>query len=161
MNFERDQLDQLYRYALALTGQRQDAEDLLHACLAEFLERPRDHVDAPLAYLRQMLRSRFYDARRRQQKIQYQAIDEAILPIDPQPALETAVVDALTLGRVWQDLTSAEREVMYLWAVDGLSANEIALQLGQPRGSVLSRMHRVRKRLQAQFPSLAGGQDHA
>lgn len=161
MNFERDQLDQLYRFALALTGQRQDAEDLLHACLAEFLERSRNHVDAPLPYLRQMLRSRFYDGLRRRHKVQYEPIYDAVLPIDPQPALEAAVVDALTLSQVWQDLTAAEREVMYLWAVDGLSANEIALQLGQPRGSVLSRMHRVRKRLQEKFPTLVEGQDHA
>lgn len=161
MNFDRDQLDELYRYALALTCQRQDAEDLLHACLAEYLDRPRGHVDAPSAYLRKMLRSRFHDGLRRQQRILYESIDDAVLPIDPQPALESVVVDAATLARIWRELSPAEREVMYLWAVDGLSATEIALQLGQPRGSVLSRMHRVRQRLQGRFPSLVGGQDHA
>ncbi len=160
MNLDRNQLDQLYRYALLLTGQRAEAEDLLHACLSECLERRRDSIAAPVAYLRQMLRSRFYDGLRRSRLVQFEPIDEALALPDPQPALESTLIDAQTLAQVWEQLTSAEREVMYLWAVEGLSAAEIALQLGQARGSILSRMHRVRKRLQARYPALAGGGEH-
>lgn len=160
MNLDRDQLDRLYRYALALTGHRAEAEDLLQGCLSECLERGREGITAPVAYLRRMLRSRFFDGLRRRRVVAFDPIDDAIGLPDPQRSLESMVVDASTLAQVWKDLAPAEREVMYLWAVDGLSAAEIALQLGQPRGSVLSRMHRVRAKMQARYPSLVGGGEH-
>jgi RNA polymerase sigma-70 factor (ECF subfamily) len=160
MKLSRAELDQLYRYSLALTGRREEAEDLLQACLAECLERRRESPAAPLAYLRQMLRSRYYDGLRRARGLRFEPIEEAALPSDPQQALEQMVVDALTLARIWRELDAGEREVLYLWAVDGLSASEIALQLGQPRGSVLSRMHRARQKMQKRFPGLVGGGQH-
>jgi RNA polymerase sigma-70 factor (ECF subfamily) len=44
-------------------------------------------------------------------------------------------------------MTTAEREILFLWAVEGYSTDEVARHLDRPRGSVLSIIHRMRKRL--------------
>lgn len=160
MTLSRDELDRLYRHALALTGAREEAEDLLQSCLAEWLSRPEDLVVAPVAYLRQMLRSRFIDAKRRGRIVRFEPIEAAEALPDPQQGLEQLVVDEATLEQAWALLDPPEREVLYLWAFEGLSAAEIALQLQQPRGSILSRMHRARQKIQRQFPAQAGGGEH-
>lgn len=156
MSFERTELDSLYRYCLALSGDRHDAQDLLHSALETYLRnRPAD-VQHPIAYVRRIARNRFYDQLRRAGVVQFETLPEA----DAQPALErdmeSLMVDEITLQQVWRKLNAAEREVVFLWAAEGLSTSEIALQLGQPRGTVLARLRRLRLRLAQQFPNLAG-----
>ncbi|MBB3059906.1 RNA polymerase sigma factor [Microbulbifer rhizosphaerae] len=159
MTFTRSELDALFRYCLALIGQAEDAQDLLHSALERFLRsRPAD-VQQPLAYIRRIARNRFFDQMRRAGRVQFDSLED----VDAQPGterdLESLLVDEMTL-RQWRDLNAAEREVVFLWAVEGLSSGEIALQLGQPRGTVLARLHRLRRRLLQRFPQPAGGIVH-
>ena len=46
-------------------------------------------------------------------------------------------------------LRDIEREALFLHIVEGYSANEIATLTGRPRGTVLSLIHRSRKKLAA------------
>lgn len=46
-------------------------------------------------------------------------------------------------------LRDIEREALFLHIVEGYSANEIAALTGRPRGTVLSLIHRSRKKLAA------------
>ena len=146
---DKETLDQLFRYCLSLAGQRDDALDLLHSAVERFLRADTTAISAPVPFIRTTARNLFYDQYRRAQRFPEVAIDEvAELAVD-EKALADMVIDQVTLRQVWAQLSAAERETVFQWAVDGLSASEIALQMGQPRGSVLSRLHRLRQRLAA------------
>lgn len=84
VNLDRAELDALYRYCLALSGERQDAWDLLHGALESVLRRrPRD-IQHPAAYLRRTVRNRFYDQLRRAGSLQFERLENA----DAQPGAE-------------------------------------------------------------------------
>lgn len=160
MTFDRESLDRLFRYCLALTGQREEAQDLLHNALESYLTKRPTDVQDPAAYIRRIARNRFFDGLRRAGIVRFEALDHPELHAASERDLENMVTDELTVREVWQKLNPAEREIVFLWAVEGLSASEIALQLGQPRGSVLSRLHRMRIRISGDFPQHARGGRH-
>lgn len=160
MRFERSDLDTLYGYCLSLTGHREDAEDLLHAALERFFRKRPVNVKHPLAYVKRIARNQFYDGWRRDQIVEFDTLEAEGPHHDVEQDLETTMVDRMTVEHVWHSLNPAEREVVFLWAVEGMSASEISVHLGQPRGTVLSRLHRMRKRVASDYPNLTERGSH-
>jgi RNA polymerase sigma-70 factor, ECF subfamily len=89
--------------------------------------------------------------------VQFEVLESAESQPSLERDLEETVVDAITATQIWNTLNPAEREVVFLWAVEGLSASEIADQLGEPRGTVLSRLRRLRMRVTAEYLHRASG----
>ena len=149
--FSHDVLNSLYRYGYSLTNNEADAYDLLQDALARFLENKPDHVSSgeAIPYLRRMMRNKFIDQLRRQQRFPLEVLDT----VDPQIAdsddieLERIVIAQEMLEQIWSQLVPLERELIHLWAVEGFNAREIAEQLETPRGTILSRIHRLRKKI--------------
>lgn len=149
--FDQHALNTAYRYCYALTGDQTNAYDLLQDGLERYL-RCRVKADNPPAMLRQILRNRFIDTLRTNHHGLYDELDA----LDHQPlslgfsSLEDLVVAQDELDRIWHELQPDERELLHLWAVEGYTAQEVAHQLGQARGTVLSRIHRLRRKLEIQ-----------
>ena len=160
MTFDRDTLDRLYRYCFVLTGQREDAEDLLHSAVESYINHRPKKVDYPVAYIRRIARNRFFDQMRKQKVVLFDFLDEPESYTDLEDDLEKVMVDRLTVERIWKFLGPVEREVVYLWAVEGMSAAEIGQHLDQPRGTVLSRLHRLRQRVAEHFSKPIDGDRH-
>lgn len=131
-----------YRYAVALTGDPAEAEDVLQDAWAAVIAAggPRD-----LPYVLCAVRTRWIDARRRVAGRPW-ALAEAELPVCPE-AERLILADALWAGLL--TLRAAEREALYLHLVEGWTAAEIAERTAQPRNTVLSHLHRGRARLKA------------
>ena len=148
MTFDTAMLNRLFRYCMALCSERENARDLLHDALEKYLRNTPKEVQNVEAYIRQIARNTFID------QLRQRSILLTENPIDPdvlassEKTLETMIIDKLTLEEAWKKLTHLERETIFLWAVDGMSASEIALQIGQSRNTVLSRLHRLRQRVQ-------------
>lgn len=143
-----------YRYAVTLAADPQSGFDLLHATLAHLLGRMLPE-DAGLAYLLRAIRNRFIDGGRRDALLQWSSLDDGtatdrgqVIATDFSP-LEDLAVNQDLLAQCWQRLSAVEREVLFLWAVEGFSVDDIAVQTSTPRGTLLARLHRLRKRLQA------------
>ena len=51
-------------------------------------------------------------------------------------------------------LRPEDRETMFLFAVEGFTAQEISDMTGRPRGTILSVLHRVRHKLRAELESV-------
>lgn len=153
----RSELDQLFRHCLALTGHREDAQDLLQAGLERYLANGPPAATHPVGYLRRILRNLHIDQLRRLGVVTFETLpyEDGLRGVEAD--LEKAVVDAVTLDEAWNELSSLEREALLLWAVEGLSASEIALALGEPRGTILSRLHRLRVRMTAWRSRRDGG----
>jgi RNA polymerase sigma-70 factor, ECF subfamily len=143
-------LDRLNAAAVALTGNRADAEDLVQETYLTLLRRPRRiHGGSELAYLMTMLRNRFIDecrtaARRQMSVALYEADDQP----DPRAGLRP---DRLAEDREVLDAVHALdppfRETVVAVDVLGLSYKEAAAALAVPIGTVMSRLARGRDRV--------------
>lgn len=154
MIFDQEALNKLYQYAISLCGIEADAYDLLQSALEKFLNAQRSHtsIDNPGAYMRRIIRNLYIDQYRKNQRQPSDEFDEeqhtAISDISGQ-SLEQLVIERNTLEQLWQQLNDKERELLYLWAVLGHTIDEIAAELDCPRGTLLARIHRLRKKLQS------------
>ncbi|MDH1932830.1 RNA polymerase sigma factor [Pseudomonas sp. GD03696] len=156
MDISREQWDRLYRYCLALAGQPADAEDLLHSTVERYLAVTTEVVQNPLAWMRRVARNLYYDQLRRSQRVPFESLEFPDEFPGTEACLERSLIDERRLQSVWQTFSPGEREVMFLWAAEEMSASEIALQLGQPRGSILSRLHRMRQKVNSLVQPQAG-----
>lgn len=143
---DRHTLNKLFRYCMALSGHRDDAYDLVQDSVEKYLcqkTEVRDHH----AFLKRIAWNRFFDLQRRKKIVQFDVLEESTKDHLIERDLEATFIDERTLKLVWDKLNTAEREVVFLWAVEGLSASEIAAELMIPRATVLSRLRRLRLRI--------------
>ena len=136
--------NKLYRYALSLCNNEDDAFDLVQAAFEKYLS-SRVQVEKPLPYIRTIIRNRYFDEYRRNKlsvvmDIEYD--DEEL------KSLEELQIDEQEVELVLSQLNDGEREILFLWAVEGFTIQEIANLSGEPKGTLLSRVHRLKKRLQ-------------
>ncbi len=150
------EVDALYRLARRLTRDADRADDLVQETVARAL-RGRDRFQQQGFGIKPWLLRVMYHlhlnraGREKRQPVATEdgaleahgAADRDALPI---PATDFQAMDE-HLVRALEELPSDARAVMLLWAVEGLSYKEIAATLGVPIGTVMSRLHRARRRL--------------
>lgn len=144
------QLNRLFQYAMALCHERADALDLLQASVEKYLielQRNKQPIDSAENFTRKILRNKFIDQQRHQQRWAKQPYEEAAVYDISPTNLEDTAVDQEQLSNLWRDLDSLDRDILYHWAVLGFSSGELADKLEMPRGTLLSRIHRLRQRL--------------
>ena len=149
--FDETMLQNLYRYSYSLTTNEHDAYDLLQGAIEKFIK----IYPAPehsTAYIKKIIHNQFVDNYRRDMRIQFEPLDEALIPVDFDiKTLEHIVIDENLVEKMMRFLKPDEREIIYFWAVEGLSATQIAEQLDVPRGTVLSKIFRMRKKIIERF----------
>lgn len=149
--FNKDDLQQLYRYAYSLSCDEHNAHDLLQGALEKFI-RLNIEANQPIAYMKRMIYNRFIDECRREKIVQFESTDEIDFPVDfDVQTLEELLVNENMAQQILQSLEPSEREIMYCWAIEGFSTSEVALKLEIPKGTVLSKIYRMRKKLIEQF----------
>ncbi|MEM6327128.1 MAG: RNA polymerase sigma factor [Bacteroidota bacterium] len=144
-----DLLQRAYRYALSLTHDADEARDLVQDASLSVARRGGPwHA----GYFLTAVRNRFLDLRRRPLLFD-RDVDETTLddPTDDLAPDDTAPFAAEALNGALGELREAEREVLYLHAVEGLTASEIGALTDRPRGTVLSLLHRTKKKLRARL----------
>jgi len=142
-----DHLDRLFRAAWALTGSREDAEDLVQETYERVLRRPRFvRREDDLGYLYRTLHNTYFNARRTASRRPRIAADLNDVPAasprsDSQP--ELAAEANLVLEAV-AGLPKPMREVLVAVDVLGLSYAEAGDALGVHPNTVPSRLARAR-----------------
>jgi len=155
---DRPVLQRLFRYGFSLTHDEDTAYDLLQDALEISLRKAPDNADAALRYVRSIMRNRFIDQYRRDHRhptVSFDDNDKQALIIDPR-VLEDIVIAEHEVETIMAMLEPLERELLFLWAVEGCTAQEIAERTERPRGTVLSRIHRLRQKILRQ-QAHAGG----
>jgi len=137
----------LRRYARALVGNREDADDLVQdtlerACAKSGLWRS---VADMRAWLFGIMHNLHVDGVRRP-KLHTLTLDDETpeVPVAPTQGDRLAVLD---LQAALEQLPVEQREIVLLVALEDMSYAEVATTLGIPIGSVMSRLSRGRERL--------------
>jgi RNA polymerase sigma-70 factor (ECF subfamily) len=154
-----EMLPRLWAFALRLCGDRHDAEDLVQRACVRALERSHQLQPntAPISWLFSIVHSTWInELRARSVRGRLNTVwDDDFLETIADPAARTPeqhVMNRQIVGAVHQ-LPEAQRTVMLLVAVEGLSYNEAAEILDVPIGTVMSRLSRARQAIGALFGS--------
>ncbi len=143
-------LPRLYGYAMSLSGNRDDAHDLVQESALKALHAksvPTDEA-AYRAWLFRILRNTFVDGARRDNAYPSLSMEDADTAEDAAPwNHDDSLISTLTVRVCLQKLTPAQREILALVDVAGFSYGEIANFLGVPVGTVMSRISRARRAL--------------
>lgn len=151
-------LPRLWRFALRLTRDTHDAQDLVQRACVRALERRAQWQPGTsmLSWLFAIQHSIWLNELRRPQRLRTESLEApSLLGADLQP--DHAATDPLqhahyrqVVGRV-EALPEAQRTVMLLVAVEGFSYREAADVLGVPIGTIMSRLARARSTIGQQF----------
>jgi RNA polymerase sigma-70 factor (ECF subfamily) len=145
-----DHIDRLYRAAWALSGSREDAEDLVQETYARMLARPRIlRNEDDLGYLLRALRNTFLNQRRTEsRRLRPGPLpDQLDLVADPQALQPQAALEARELYAAVAGLPDDFRDVLVAVDVAGLSYKEAAKALRVREGTVMSRLYRARQQI--------------
>lgn len=150
--FSQDELNQLYRYALAVCGQEDVAYDLLQSALERYLKKSIV-AEKPQAYLKTIMRNLYFDLQRHNKVVPMISIDsdelDHIEPVDSD-SMDDLLVNQQEVEEIVSMLSSQENELLYLWAVEEYTVDEISVIYEKPRGTILSQLFRLKKRLREQ-----------
>jgi RNA polymerase sigma-70 factor (ECF subfamily) len=145
-----DHIDRLYRAAWALSGSREDAEDLVQETYAHVLARPRlMRNEDDLGYLLRALRNTFLtQARTQSRRVRPVPLpDELDLIADPHATEPHAAIEAAELYAAVAELPDDYRDVLVAVDITGLSYKEAARALRIRQGTVMSRLYRARQQI--------------
>lgn len=141
----------LFAYAVALSRDRDGAQDIFQECVLRALDARSVPEAEPAfrAWLFAILRNIWIDqsrSRRRKAEIE----DEFHADLVPQPvSLETVLVDAFAVRQAFARLSVEHREILALVDLSGFSYEEAANLIAVPKGTVMSRVSRARHSLAA------------
>lgn len=144
--FVRSTWRTLRQTAYALTGDAEDAEDLLQTVLAGAYARwPRiSRTEDPVAYVRRALVNRYIDSWRRRRVVREDAV--AAPPEGTHHPLD-GLDDRVDLAVLLAELSPRERTIVVMRHYLDLSEQEVAGALGCSVGTVKSTCSRALRRL--------------
>lgn len=149
LNINRNELQTLYRYCYSLVNNKNEADDLLQSGLEKWLKLDQQK-DYSLAYIRKIIRNQFIDQCRRKKLVPFEQFDETTPLIMSSESMEQALIDDQEVELLMDKLNAGERETLFLWAVMEYSASEIASETGEPRGTILSRLYRIKSKINSE-----------
>ncbi|MEX2126037.1 MAG: sigma-70 family RNA polymerase sigma factor [Woeseia sp.] len=144
-----DVLPNIRRFALSLTGNLADADDLLQSTVERLLERGWPEGAAVLPYSLKVCRNLWIDEIR-SRTVRRPAQDESALADERLAVGDEQAIGELSLREaqaVLAKLPEEQRAVLELVAVEGCSYKEAAGILEIPIGTVMSRLARARSAL--------------
>ena len=146
-----DNLQQLYRYSYTLACNEHDAYDLLQSSLEKYLTKTSTDKN-PLGYIKRIIKNQFIDNYRHNKLIDFDEYEDTIISFEGNiDELEKMIITEDMVTTILQSLSPDEREIIYYWAYEGYTAQQISDTTKTPRGTILSKLHRIRNRLCKQF----------
>lgn len=138
----------LRRYARALTGNIDRADDLVQDCLERAIRKQRlwQPHSALRGWLFRILLNIYRNDLRRQNHVPSVPLETLLI----EPSIPAPQMHRLALGemaRALDDLPSDQREALLLVVLDGMSYSEAAKILDIPAGTLMSRLSRARATL--------------
>jgi RNA polymerase sigma-70 factor (ECF subfamily) len=139
----------VFRAALRVTGNPADAEDVLQTVFLRVLARGGDVEDValPAAYFRRAAINAAVDVLRRRELHAESVYDDRA----PHAAVHSPFLLKERLRRAIAALDGEDASLFLLRHVEGLSIEELTVMFQIDKNNVAVRLHRVRRRLQAEM----------
>jgi RNA polymerase sigma-70 factor (ECF subfamily) len=124
----------------------------LHSSFEKLLKRGVDDLESPKRYFFRIIKNEFLDRYRKRKKLSFTEYhdDSNIVQLNGSQ-LEDLIIDRDQVDRIMEDIKPEERELLYLSVVEGFSVTEISEISGTPRGTLLSKLHRLKLKLKNKF----------
>lgn len=153
-----EQIPHLRRYAMALLGDRERADDLVQDCLERawsrlHLFRPDGNIRAWMFTIMHNINA---NAARRESRRPRTVPLDGELNAPPVAGGQEDRVSLGALGRALAEIPVEQREVVLLVGLEQLTYGEVASILDIPVGTVMSRLHRGRERLREIYDGKPG-----
>lgn len=140
----------VYAYALSVTKNVDDAQDILHDTFVKVYESAHNYqsYNKPMAWILTIVKNLCYTAFRRKTRF----VDISDEDLERQFAADEAPSDdKLVIKQLLSHLDEAERQIVVMHAISGLKHKDIAVVLEMPLSTVLSKYNRAIKKLQKIF----------
>ena len=131
--------NKLYRAALAILGDRQEAEDAVQDAFLRYLEKAPANLKNPGGWLMRVT----VNGCKSRLRLKWRQVVEL-----PQDLACQGPEERRELEELWL-LPAQDRAVLHLFYYEGYSTDEIAKIMGLSPGSVRSRLSRARQRLKS------------
>jgi RNA polymerase sigma-70 factor (ECF subfamily) len=141
----------LYKFALRLTRNESDAEDLLQSTVLRALEKRHLYEQGTnlFGWASKVMYNLFVTSYRAKSRFETQYDpDTFILKMSVDPAQEDAC-DLATVNTAMKSLSSEHRSILQMVCIRGLEYQDAAKALRVPVGTVRSRLSRARRNLQS------------
>lgn len=135
----------IYAYALSLTKNVFDAQDIMHDVFVKVYDAAPSYIShgKPMSWLLTVTKNMCYDRFRRQSRFDPMTEQE----LDTHFASTVDVTERLMLKKCLFLLSDEERSIVVMHAVGGLKHREIAEHMQIPQATVLSKYNRAIKKL--------------
>lgn len=149
----------LYRVAFVLTGNMQDAEDLLQDTFLRIWQK-REHFTEETtneAYLIILMKNLYLDKARLKRLDTSTALEDCDEPMDtnsPDTKTERRN-EAFLMKELIERLPQRERDIMTMYLIDELSYEEMESATGLRQGNLRQIVMRTREKLKEQFTKIA------
>ncbi len=148
----------LYRTAYTLTGNAQDAEDMVQEAYVRLWDKRNEltHIESPEAYGVTLVKHLCLDLLRKNHRQTATCTPEEVtLTAEDSPGTRTETHDeADCLRQLIDRLPVNQRQVMWLRDVDGCSYNEIAQITGLSDVNIRVLLSRARKMIREQYKKI-------
>ena len=147
------ELQHAYRYAISLVNDHDEAKEIVHAAYTKLLEtklleKQERSLKNPQGYFLRCVRNTFIDQKRAQVRRMAVLEQESDKTLDIGfDTLESTTINQQVLVKLWDGFTFEERELLYLWAIEEYTVDEVSKLTDTPRGTLLSRIHRIRQKV--------------
>ena len=154
-----DNWRRLFGYALSLTRNEDEANDLLQQAAVAALATAAgpDHDGATRAWLFRIVRNVWIDRFRRERIRKTEELTTANEPIDAAWSFDDRLIAELTVRSGLERLDPVQREIIVLVDINGFRYAEAAEILKVPVGTVMSRLSRARLALLEAIGESSGG----
>jgi len=145
-----DEMEGLRKFALRLTGNKADAEDLVQATALRALEKKhlfKENTDL-FKWTSKIMFNMFASQYRRKTKFESQYDPEPVIERQSRPANQYKKMQCSEIYDAMQDMSRNHRYVLDAICIKGRKYKTVAKKLGVPVGTVRSRLSRAREQLQ-------------
>jgi RNA polymerase sigma-70 factor, ECF subfamily len=144
------EMDNLRKFALRLSGNLSDAEDLLQSTVLRALE--KKHLFQPdtdlFKWTSKIMFNLFVSGYRRRVKFETQYDPESFLENRSVEAEQESKIELLKVQEAMNYLSNDHKEILIMVCIKSMRYEEVSKALGIPVGTVRSRLARARESLQ-------------
>ena len=149
--------EKLQKFALKLTHNKSDADDLLQSTLLRAIEKKHLFQDGTnlFSWSSKIMYNMFVSAYRRRTKFETQYDPESYIERESVEAPQDVKMELEDVNAAMNDISDDHREILTLVCVKGMQYAEVSEMLQIPVGTVRSRLSRAREALATEMNTTA------